>query len=230
MAGRVERRQHTDRIPTRLFMRVKDLPAGDALSLAKSAVVIARQLAPKITGESSASFVPIWGDGYFGISWSGAHVWYQEMGIRPFTMNNLAGKTIPMWIDDPMGVERSRSPKAQTRITRDGRVQVLIFRRAARRGETKIVHGREVPRSYPGAPGRISRREAPAPHTSEGKIAGQIAKGNVGVRWRHPGTFGRYFLREGLLRAATLHGIPQGPIESAVAGERGTRQRVGGRK
>lgn len=231
MATRIEPGQNQGRIPTRIVMRVKDLPAGDAFSAAKSAVVIAQQLAPKTTGESAASFKPIWGEGYFGITWSGAHVWYQEMGIRPFTMNNLAGKTIPMWIEDPMGVERARNPRARTRITKDGRMQVLIFRRAARRGETKTVVRRdgtthEVPRSYPGAPGRISRREAPAPHTSEGKVAGQIAKGNIGVRWRHPGTFGRYFLREALERTAVLHGLPRGPVEAAVAGERFRRQRM----
>jgi hypothetical protein len=236
--SRIETLQAGRPIPTRLFMRVADLSAGEAAGVAQYAVTQARQLAPRVTGESSGRFTPLAGDGYFGIAWADHHVWYVEMGIRPFTMNNLAGKTIPMWITDHTGVERQRNPRARTRTTHDGRVQVLIFRKAARHGERKTVRretsgGRveevDVPRSYPGAPGRISRREGPAPFTDEGKVAGQIAKGNIGVRWRHSGTWGRFFLREGLIRAAEDHGLEVGSILYASEGSRQPRLQIGGR-
>jgi len=61
----------------------------------------------------------------------------------------------------------------------------------------------DVPRSYPGAPGRINKRQPAAPDTlfNVGK-GGQIAPTNVGVRWRHPGLMSKDFVRQGLVTAA----------------------------
>lgn len=220
-------------LPTRMYMRVPGISGRDARAAALTAVKMAREFAPRVTGEMAAGFTPIYGEGYFGIAWSDAHVWYQEMGIRPFTMNNIAGKTIPMWLNDPSGEVARSNPKAKSRVTLDGRTQTLIFRKAALPGQRKTVRRVEggvsrevsVPMSYPGAPGRIRRREPAAPNTPLGKLGGQIARGNSGVRWRHPGQFGRFFLRSGLQAAADAHALPQGAIMYASQGLRAQRQR-----
>lgn len=180
------------------------------------AVAVAQVLAPKLSGMSSSRFSPIWGKGWFGIQWQDRYVWFQERGITPFTMRSLQGKTIPMWVDDPYGEEVEKNPKARRRETVDGRRQVLIFRRAARQGERRrrqVREGGQVyeidagPASYPGAPGRINRRWAKTPFATEGKVAGRIAPRNVGVRWRHPGTEGRYFLWESLTAVSASYGV-----------------------
>ena len=233
MNDRIEGSNLPRGVPTRYYMRVNNLPGDDARLVAWTAVAEARTMAPRVTGDMAARFTPIWGAGFFGIAWSSRHVWYQEMGIRPFTMHNLAGKTIPMWITDETGQLRAANPRARTRVTLDGRTQTLIFRRAAHPGQRKTVTRRiggvdqevSVPRSWPGAPGRISRREPSVPNTPMGKLGGQIAAGNVGVRWRHPGLGRRYFLRRGLFRAAELHGLAPGTIMYAVEGERVRRQK-----
>lgn len=151
-----------------------------------------------------------------GMASHNSYVWFQEQGIRPFTMFSLAGKTIPMWIDDPAGTEREKNPKARTRVTMSGKTQVLIFRKAAMPGQMKTVRKKvaggtyeekSVPLSYPGAPGRISKREAPAPWTTPGRVAGAIARGNVGTRWRHPGLAPRKFLNHAVSLAAQQGGI-----------------------
>jgi hypothetical protein len=148
-------------------------------------------------------------------------VWYQDHGTNAFTMRSLAGRTIPMWIDDPTGMERKNNPKAKTRVTESGKVQVLIFRRAAQIGQRKRVYKRDPktglkilvsdkPMSYPGAPGRISRREAAQPWTTPGKRPGAIASGNGGVRWRHPGLQARAFLNTSVTLGAQKAGmLPQ---------------------
>lgn len=160
-----------------------------------------------------------------GMAAHNSHVWFQERGVRPFTMTKLAGKLIPMWIDDPTGRERAKSPKAQTRTTASGKTQVLIFRKAAKIGARRMVKRNDafvnVPASYPGAPGRIDIREAPSPHTSIGKVGGQIAKGNIGVRWRFPGMQPRKFLEQGLLMSAYGHGLVPGPIHAVTESWRG---------
>jgi hypothetical protein len=133
------------------------------------------------------------------------YVWFQEHGIPAFTMTALAGKTIPMWVSDFDGSVRTKNPKAQIKVTADGRVKVLIFRKAAPIGarKTKTRHTKlgdiitDAPASYPGAPGRISVR-------GEG---GQIGKGNVGVRWRHPGLKPRLFMNNSMVRACLQYGI-----------------------
>jgi len=130
-------------------------------------------------------------------------------------MKSLQGRTVPMWVDDPSGKERAANPKAKVRTTAGGKTQVLIFRKVAYIGQRKKVkrkiHGVmkevSVPRSYPGAPGRIVTRELLAPLTTEGKKAGQIAKGNVGVRWYFPGLNGRYFLEHAVVTAGADWGL-----------------------
>ena len=198
--------------PDRVVMLVPGLPAEDAAKVARSATLIARSHVPKMSGAAARSLEPIYADGMFGIYFGEPYVWFQDHGIRPFTMKNLAGKTIPMWIKDPTGSERAKNPKAKTRTTAAGVVEVLIFRRAAKTGATvtktdRRGRPRQVPASYPGAPGRISRREAGAPATTPGRVAGAIARGNGGVRWRHPGLAPRMFLNNGLTMAAQRYGI-----------------------
>lgn len=203
-------------IPDRMYARVKGLNQARAFGAAQTAREIARSLAPKgyrVAGGGSASRLePYWGPGYYGVRWVDQYVWFQEHGAKPFTMTNLAGKTIPMWIKDPTGSEREANPKAQTRITESGITEVLIFRRVAQKGAQKTVtfpdgRTKRVPASYPGAPGRIAIREARHPYTRPGKAAGMIARMNVGVRWRNPGLDGRHFIEEAIKRAGSLHGI-----------------------
>lgn len=175
------------------------LPFSQAM--AEAAVDLARQRLPKITGRLAGSLVPVFGENYFGIHFPDKVSWFLEKGTNPFTMNSLQGKTIPMWIDDPNGELSKENPKAKTRITVDGRKQTLIFRHASYKGQRKMVfrNGQwtSVPRSYPGAPGRISVRSA----------NGQIGKGNVGVRWRHPGIDPRYYLNSALSDVQNAFGI-----------------------
>lgn len=207
-------------LPNLLVMEVEGASIDDCRWLAEAAAENAKHNIPKLTGRSSALLRPAYWDGYFGIAWEGDHIWFQNEGIRAFTMNRLAGKVVPMWIDDPSGKERKKNPKAKTRTTAGGRVQVLLFRRAANKGERKTVKRTvggvtrmvDVPRSYPGAPGRIALREQRRPLTTPGKLGGQIAQKNVGVRWRHPGLAGRHFLQYGLRSAADALGVPHGEI------------------
>lgn len=202
--------------PDRLIMLVPGLSGSRARNLANAAIREARRVMPRLTGQAASRMFPLYGSGYFGIGWQDSYVWFQEQGIRPFTMFSLAGKTVPMWIDDPAGTEREKNPKARTRVTLSGKVQVLIFRKAAMPGQMKTVRKKvaggtyeekQVPMSFPGAPGRISRREAPAPWTTPGRVAGAIARGNSGVRWRHPGLAPRKFLNHSLALAARQGGI-----------------------
>jgi hypothetical protein len=201
----------TGGLPDRVYMRVSGLSAADAQILAEHTVVVARSIAPKLSGVSSSRFEPVSGPGFFGVRWAQHRVWFQEVGAKAFTMRSLSGKTIPMWIDDPTGKTRQENPKAPTRITASGRNQVLIFRRAAKQGQRKIAVRDgvrvDVPASYPGAPGRIGARETMRPSTTRGRVGGQIARGNVGVRWRHPGLWARGFLNEALYRVAETNGL-----------------------
>lgn len=203
--------------PDRLIMLVNGLSGARARTIANAAVREARKRIPKMTGQAGSRLFPLYGKGYFGVGFLDSYVWFQENGIQPFTMTNLAGKTIPMWIDDPTGTERVKNPKAKTRVTMSGKTQVLIFRRVAQIGATRTKTRRNprtgetqqstVPASYPGAPGRIAVREAARPWTRQGKVGGQIARGNVGVRWRHPGLAPRKFLNFSITLAAQRYGI-----------------------
>lgn len=208
-------------IPDRLVMHVPGVSEAECRIAALEAVSIAKSIAPKLSGRSAARLEPLFAEGLFGVRWLDSHVWFQEQGIKPFTMTKLAGKTIPMWIDDPTGTERARNPKLRSRITASGKVQVLIFRRAARMGQRKLVQRGatlvDVPASYPGAPGRIAAREARQPYTTPGKVGGQIARNNVGVRWRHPGIAPRQHIAHSIQQAANRVGLPLGPVIAGTA-------------
>jgi hypothetical protein len=164
---------------------------------------------PRVSGAAARSLEPYWGRGFFGVRWSSRHLWYPEAGTRAHTMRGLAGKVVPMWVSDEDGSLRRTNPRIKTRTTDDGRRQVLIFRRAGRIGERRTARRRvggqvvttSVPASYPGAPGRIALRSA----------AGQVARGNVGVRWRHPGTAPGGYVRSAILEVCQQagHGQPQ---------------------
>ena len=218
-------------IPNKAVMGVGNLDKDRARMLATEACLLARTLSPKMGGHAASRIYPVWGDGWFGVQWEHPYLWYQEAGIRPFTNRSLAGKTILMWVNDPKGEERRKNPKAETRQTVDGRTQVLIFRRAAKIGQRKNVWRnvggqmvrRNVPMSYPGAPGRI------AVNRSQGVMRagdvdpsvrnpGQIAKRNVGVRWRHPGLDPSRFLAKAIYSAAVNNGLPVADIEYFLRG------------
>ncbi len=181
-------------IPDRLVAVVDGLIGFDAALMAINSVELAKRAFPRVTGFTANRFIAVHGAGYFGVLWGDPYVWFQERGIRAFTMKNLSGKTVPMWINDPYGKVEKENPKAKTRITMDGRRQTQIFRRSAEMGARKMAWRKRqghmqltsVPRSYPGAPGRIGVREI-MNKPELGIRAGAIADGNVGVRWRHPG-------------------------------------------
>lgn len=203
--------------PDRLVIVVPGMRPGQARRIALDAVRLARRRMPKLSGKGAKRLQPLYGKGFYGIFFGESYIWFQENGIRPFTMNQLAGKTIPMWVDDATGQERARNPKAKVRVTASGKTQVLIFRKAAQKGQRKTVKRKNpvtgqietssAPMSYPGAPGRIGRQEAGRPFTRSGKLGGQIAAGNVGVRWRHPGLAPRKFMNSSLTVASGMHGI-----------------------
>lgn len=218
--------------PDRLIMLVPGLSGARARTIANAAVAEARRKMPKMSGWAASRIFPLYGKGFFGVGFLDSYVWFQEKGIRPFTMTSLAGRTIPMWINDPTGVERQRNPRARTRVTLSGVNQVLIFRKVAQIGATKTIRRRNkvtgaiettsVPASYPGAPGRIAVRQAGSPNTTPGRVGGRIAPGNVGIRWRHPGLAPRGFLNNAISLAAQWYGIL--PIRIYVA-DRGWRAR-----
>lgn len=203
--------------PDRMIMVHEDLDAQSAKYMAINAMYAARQAMPRVTGATANRLRPISGDGFFGIYFPDPWTWYQERGTKPFTMRSLAGKTIPMWVSDEDGSIRAKNPKSKMRTTEDGRVQVLIFRRAARLGERKTVRRKNpvtgavetttTVASYPGAPGRINRRTPGQPNTPAGRLGGQIGAGNVGVRWRHPGLHAAQFLNSALARTAFEAGL-----------------------
>jgi hypothetical protein len=202
--------------PDRLIMKVPGLSGKRARMMANEAVREARRVMPKLSGTAASRLFPLYGTGFFGVGFQDSYVWFQEQGIRPFTMFALAGKTIPMWIDDPTGEERQKNPRARTRLTLSGKTQILIFRRAAMPGTRRTVRRKvadgtyqeyTVPASYPGAPGRVGRREAGRPGTTPGRSGGAVARGNIGVRWRHPGLAPRLFLNHAMSLAAQRAGI-----------------------
>jgi hypothetical protein len=203
--------------PDRMIMLVPGLKMANAQIIAGQAVRQAQITSPKMSGDSARRLEPIFGNGFFGIYFPDSVSWFQDHGIRAFTMTSLQGKTVPMWIDDPTGQERQKNPKAKVRTTASGKVQILIFRKVAMKGSRKTSYkidkrsGAKVlvtkPASFPGAPGRINRRETGAPHTRAGKVAGAIAPGNSGVKWRHPGLAPRMFLNNAMTLAAMWGGI-----------------------
>lgn len=201
--------------PLAMFAAVDALPAASALSLATRAAQVARLRVPRVTGAGAGSLRPYWGEGFFGVRWSAPYLWYPEAGTRPRTMRSLAGKTVPMWVGDEDGALRRADPKIRTRTTEDGRRQVLIFRRAAQVGQRKTVRRRvagrqvttSVPASYPGAPGRIGQRQA-----------GRVATGNVGVRWRYPGTAAAWHVKSAIVEVAAAAGLGTPLVHPAARG------------
>lgn len=202
-------------VPDRLYIRAPEYNDKQCELLAKQAAAFTRAVAPKLSGRGAQGIKPYWGRGFFGIRWDRTYMWYQERGTNPFTMRSLAGKTIPMWVDDPTGSERRANPKAKTRVVANGRRQVLIFRKVAKHGARKRVAVRDakgrllrhktVPQSYPGAPGRIARTtydERYGTHT--GKIAKMRPRAHIGVRWRNPGIVGREFMLYSLQEVAEM--------------------------
>jgi hypothetical protein len=216
------------RAPDRVLMVINGLTITEARLMATQAVRYARAHAPKLTGVSARHIRPIAARGYFGMYWQEEQIWFQNAGVRPFLMRSLEGKTIPMWIDDPNGTERTKNPKAKTRTTVSGKTQVLIFRRAALKAvdpKTKKPVKKMVTRtrggkpqramgvpSYPGAPGRIATRKAQAPYATPTQSIGKIAPRNIGVRWYFPGLTPRNFLQNGLVEACNSFNILPGAI------------------
>lgn len=198
--------------PKALFVKAPGMPAAETAQLSIISARIARRICPKISGRAAEGIKPFSGHGYYGVKWDVPYIWYQNQGTSPFTMLSLAGKTIPMWIDDPTGSVKRENPKADTRITVNGRRQVKIFRKAAKIGARKKVANRDsqgrlmgwrdVPQSYPGAPGRINRRS-----DDTGQISKLLPRPHVGVRWRHPGIVPREFLQHSLQTVGAHAGI-----------------------
>lgn len=195
--------------PDRMIMTLDGDEIDETVTrdLASLAVEYAHDRMPKISGRLSMTLRPVFGPSYFGIYFPDRRVWFLEHGTNPFTMNSLAGKTIPMWVDDPDGsTAKKEGPKAERRVTFDGRRQTLIFRRVAKKGQRKMAYRkgvlRSVPMSYPGAPGRIGNRLG----------SGRIGIPNVGVRWRHPGIEARRYLNESMEDASVSFGMTPGPV------------------
>jgi hypothetical protein len=213
--------------PDRMVMRAEGYSEDVTRYLAIDAVYAARMSMPRVTGATASRLTPVYEEGWFGIYFPDSWTWFMEQGTGPRTMRSLAGKTIPMWVSDEDGQIRAKNPKIRMRTTQDGRTQVLIFRRAAPIGQRKQVRRRNkwtgemetvwTVASYPGAPGRINRR-------SDGMgwgrgNAGQIAAGNVGVRWRHPGLRALQFLNAALSGVAFRSNIPLTTVYATDAAE-----------
>ncbi|MGH7866564.1 MAG: Hint domain-containing protein, partial [Candidatus Dormibacteraceae bacterium] len=86
--------------PDRMIMVIPKLSGARARRIANDAVREARKLMPKMTGRAASRLFPIYGYGYFGVGWLESYTWFQEQGIRPFTMYSLAGKAQPL--DEPI--------------------------------------------------------------------------------------------------------------------------------
>lgn len=204
-------------IPNRLYVLAPGMTKHQTRTLAQHAVAISQTLSPRLSGRAANGIKEYYGDGFFGVRWSAPYLWYQEGGHGAFTMRTLAGKTIPMWVDDWTGEMARADPKAKTRITQNGRRQILIFRRAGKLGARKrvavrdrqgrLVRWRSVPQSYPGAPGRITHREWKSPEGTTGRITRTVTPSHVGVRWRHPGLIPREFMQHALQQVALLYEI-----------------------
>lgn len=207
VAGRAGPKQR----PGNVYILAPGYSAAQCRRMSMAALAHVRKISPKLTGQGSLGLKPYWGEGYFGIEWPQHldYMWIQEAGSRPFTMKSLAGKTIPMWINDPTGKVARENPKAERRVTASGKRQVKIFRKVAKIGQRKrvavrdgsgrLIRWRDVPASYPGAPGRINRRG------EGGRIVTHPPAGHQGVRWRNPGLHPRQFMEHSLQQIARRH-------------------------
>lgn len=206
-----------DVAPDRLYCYAPGSNTSQCRRMAMHAAEVARTLSPRLSGRGAAGIKPYFGEGYFGVRWDRPYMWGQEAGIGPFTMRNLAGKVIPMWVDDWTGEQARANPKAKTRITANGRRQILIFRKAGkigarkraavRDGRGRLLRWRDVPQSYPGAPGRIQHREWKREGGTTGRITRVMTATQVGVRWRHPGLQPREFMQHAIQMTALQNGI-----------------------
>ncbi len=205
--------------PDRAFMVVDELPRANAYLLALEAVEEARKKMPKLSGRAADRLEPIYADNIFGILWQDSYVWYQDHGIRPFTMNNLQGKTIPMWINDPSGQLRQKNPKAKTRVTKDGRQQTLIFRKAPKQGGGTQRYSRnsktgalelntDKKGSSPTKAGRAKKDNLAGSLSEEGrKSGGKNGSGSSGMGWRYPGIAPKLFINNSITVTAQKNGI-----------------------
>lgn len=210
--------------PSRMYMPIREIDDATARQMAEEAMYLARRVMPKLSGAAAKRLSPFYGPGFFGIAFPDTYVWFQEQGIQPFTMKNLAGKTIPMWINDPYGIERMKNPKAKTRTTDAGTLQVLIFRKAPQVGSSKMVQAQrsdskkgiakgqwiQKNRHFPGAPGRIANRKGTmtvGPLVTTFGSTGKIGKDNVSIWWRHPGLKPRLFLNYAITTTALMFGF-----------------------
>ena len=202
--------------PDRAFMVVDELPRANAYLLAVEAVEEARKKMPKLSGRAADRLEPIYADNIFGILWQDSYVWYQDHGIRPFTMNNLQGKVIPMWINDPAGSLRMKNPKAKTRTTADGRVQTLIFRKAPkgtqryrRNPKTGALElNIDKKGSSQTKSGRAKKDNLSGSLYDEGrKNGGKNGSGNSGMGWRYPGIAPKLFINNSITVTAQKNGI-----------------------
>lgn len=220
--------------PRQAVLGIPGLGVVEAEPVARRASELAMRYLPRATGAAAATVFPIFGPQWFGVEWSHDSIWFQESGTKPHTMRNLAGKTIPMWVKDRDNKLRTSNPKIKTRTRRDtGEVEVLIFRKVAAIGQRKdvwrMVDGqlRQVsrPASYPGAPGRIAVNRSKgllrAGDTMYGASnPGQISKGNVGVKWRHPGLEAGRYIARGVMDAAEEFSLPvDSDVDYFSAGE-----------
>lgn len=198
--------------PDTLYVLAPGVDENGCRLMAEEAVRLTRLDVPRVSGRGARGLRPFYGAGFYGVSWIHPYIWYQERGTSPHTMRKLAGRVIPMWVDDSTGQLAKDQKKPRTRVTEDGRKQTLIFRRVARMGQRKVVRrsigGSEVttsvPASYPGAPGRIAGREG----------RGRISTGNVGVRWRHPGLRAAGTIETAVLKVAAYSGVGQPSVQT----------------
>lgn len=210
-------RNRGDVAPDRLYCFAPGFTASQCRRMGQHAAEVARTLSPRLSGRAANGISAYAGEGFFGVKWDRPYLWYQEGGAGAFTMRSLAGKTIPMWVDDWTGEMARRDPKAKTRITANGRRQILIFRKAGKLGARKkvavrdsagrLVRWRDVPQSYPGAPGRITHREWRSSGGSTGRITRMVQPSHVGVRWRHPGLVPREFMQHAIQMVAMQNGL-----------------------
>ncbi len=204
-------------IPDRLYMLAPERTRSECHKMAMAAVALCVKDAPRLSGRATAGIKPYYGLAFFGVKWDRPYLWYQESGTAPHTMRNLAGKTIPMWIDDWTGDLARKNPKAKTRITANGRRQILIFRKVGKIGakkrvadrdsEGRIVRWRSVNQSFPGAPGRVSNRQWSPPDGTTGRISLLISRPHVGVKWRHPGLVPREFMKNSIATVGAENGL-----------------------
>jgi hypothetical protein len=94
--------------PDRIIMLIPGLNPNRARNISLAAVRIARQTMPKMTGDSARRLQPLYGKGFFGIYFPDSYVFFQDHGVRPFTMTKIAGKAQPLdeFVLTPIGWQK----------------------------------------------------------------------------------------------------------------------------